>query len=93
MSRYRILPSKQGDEVIAIVNSMGGTPISELYTVYAALAEQAEQHGVKIVRRLIGHYITSLEMAGVSITLVKADEEILHFYDAPVNTPALRWGA
>ncbi|WP_128291249.1 dihydroxyacetone kinase subunit DhaK [Afifella aestuarii] len=83
---------QSGDEVIAIVNSMGATPISELYTVYAKLAEVAEKHGVKIVRKLIGHYITSLEMAGVSITLVKADEEILRLYDAPVNTPALRWG-
>ena len=83
---------QHGDEAIAIVNSMGGTPISELYTVYAKLFELAEQHGVKIVRKLIGHYITSLEMAGVSITLVKADKEILRLYDAPVNTPALRWG-
>ncbi|WP_414833051.1 dihydroxyacetone kinase subunit DhaK [Afifella sp. YEN Y35] len=83
---------QSGDEAIAIVNSMGATPISELYTVYAKLAEVAEKHGVKIVRKLIGHYITSLEMAGVSITLVKADEEILRLYDAPVNTPALRWG-
>nr|WP_255701389.1 dihydroxyacetone kinase subunit DhaK [Afifella sp. H1R] len=83
---------QSGDEAIAIVNSMGATPISELYTVYAKLAEVAEKHGLKIVRKLIGHYITSLEMAGVSITLVKADEEILRLYDAPVNTPALRWG-
>ncbi|MDQ0326331.1 dihydroxyacetone kinase-like protein [Rhodopseudomonas julia] len=83
---------QSGDEAIAIVNSMGATPISELYTVYAKLAEVAEKHGVKIVRKLVGHYITSLEMAGVSITLVKADEEILRLYDAPVNTPALRWG-
>lgn len=83
---------QSGDEVIAIVNSMGGTPISELYTIYARLAEEAGRHGVKIVRNLVGHYITSLEMAGVSITLVKADDEILRLYDAPVNTPALRWG-
>lgn len=83
---------QSGDEVIAIVNSMGGTPISELYTVYAKLAEVAGRHGVKIVRNLVGHYITSLEMAGVSITLVKTDDEILRLYDAPVNTPALRWG-
>lgn len=81
-----------GDEVIAIVNSMGGTPISELYTIYARLAEEAGRQGVKIVRNLVGHYITSLEMAGVSITLVKVDDEILRLYDAPVNTPALRRG-
>ncbi len=83
---------EDGDEAIAIVNGMGGTPVSELYTVYHKLAEVAGRHGVKIVRNLVGNYITSLEMAGVSITLVKADDEILRLYDAPVNTPALRWG-
>lgn len=83
---------QSGDEVIAIVNGMGGTPLSELYTVYAKLAEVAGRHGVKIIRTLVGNYITSLEMAGMSITLVKTDEEILRLYDAPVSTPALRWG-
>lgn len=83
---------QSGDEVIAIVNGMGGTPLSELYTVYAKLAEVAGRHGVQIVRNLVGNYITSLEMAGMSITLVKTDAEILRLYDAPVNTPALRWG-
>ncbi|WP_227269530.1 dihydroxyacetone kinase subunit DhaK [Roseobacter weihaiensis] len=83
---------QSGDQVIAIVNGMGGTPLSELYTVYAKLAEVAGRHGVKIIRNLVGNYITSLEMAGMSITLVKTDEEILRLYDAPVNTPALRWG-
>ncbi|WP_299816407.1 dihydroxyacetone kinase subunit DhaK [uncultured Roseibium sp.] len=83
---------QKGDEVIAIVNGMGGTPLSELYTVYAKLADLTARRGVKIVRNLVGNYITSLEMAGVSITLVKTDEEILRLYDAPVKTPALRWG-
>lgn len=83
---------KRGDQVIAIVNSMGGTPMSELYTVYAKLHELAEQKGVTIVRKLIGFYITSLEMQGVSITLVKTNDEILQLYDAPVTTAALRWG-
>jgi len=83
---------KSGDSVIAIVNSMGGTPVSELYTVYAKMAEICKANGIDIVRKLVGHYITSLDMAGVSITLVKADEEILRLYDRPVHTPALRWG-
>ncbi|WP_321336289.1 dihydroxyacetone kinase subunit DhaK [uncultured Cohaesibacter sp.] len=83
---------ESGDEVIAMVNGMGGTPLSELYTVYGKLAEVAERHGIKIVRNLVGNYITSLEMAGMSITLVKVDEEILRLFDAPVKTPALRWG-
>lgn len=85
-------PFAAGDEVIAFVNSMGGTPVSELYAVYRKLDEICEERGIKIVRNLIGPYITSLEMQGFSITLVKTDEEILKFWDAPVNTPALRWG-
>ena len=86
-------PLKEGDEVIAFVNSMGGTPVSELYAVYRKLNEVCEARGIKLVRNLIGPYITSLEMQGASITLVKADEEILKFWDAPVVTPGLRWGA
>lgn len=85
-------PLQSGDEVIAFVNSMGGTPVSELYAVYRKLAQICDERGIKIVRNLIGPYITSLEMQGCSITLVKADDEILKFWDAPVNTPALRWG-
>lgn len=85
-------PFAEGDEVIALVNSMGGTPLSELYAVYRKLAEICDARRIKIVRNLIGPYITSLEMQGFSITLVKTDAEILAFWDAPVKTPALRWG-
>lgn len=85
-------PFKAGDQVIAFVNSMGGTPVSELYAVYRKLTEICEGKGITIVRNLIGPYITSLEMQGASITLLKTDEEILKFWDAPVNTPGLRWG-
>jgi dihydroxyacetone kinase-like protein len=85
-------PFKPGDQIIAFVNSMGGTPVSELYAVYRKLAQVVEAKGLKIVRNLIGPYITSLEMQGCSITLLKADDEILKFWDAPVKTPALRWG-
>ena len=83
-------PFKAGDEVIAFVNSMGGTPVSELYAIYRKMAEVCEAKGIKIVRNLIGPYITSLEMQGCSITLLKTDEEILKYWDAPVNTPGLR---
>jgi len=83
-------PFQAGDQVIAFVNSMGGTPVSELYAVYRKLAEICEAKGLTIVRNLIGPYITSLEMQGCSITLLKADDEILKFWDAPVNTPGLR---
>lgn len=85
-------PFKSGDQVIAFVNSMGGTPVSELYTVYRKLTQVCADKGLTIVRNLIGPYITSLEMQGCSITLLKADDEILKFWDAPVNTAGLRWG-
>ena len=86
------LPFKKGDKVIAMVNGMGGTPLIELYIVYRKLAQICDQHGVHIARNLVGDYITSLEMAGCSITLLKADDELLHLWDAPVKTPGLRWG-
>jgi dihydroxyacetone kinase-like protein len=85
-------PFKASDQVIAFVNSMGGTPLSELYAVYRKLAQVCAARGIEIVRNLIGPYITSLEMQGCSITLLKADDEILKFWDAPVWTPALRKG-
>ncbi len=83
---------KSGDEVIAFVNSMGGTPLSELYAVYRRLYALCTKKNIKIVRNLIGPYITSLEMQGFSITLLKVNKEILKFWDAPVKTPGLRWG-
>jgi phosphoenolpyruvate---glycerone phosphotransferase subunit DhaK len=86
------VPFGDGDEVLAFVNSMGGTPLIELYIVYKELHERLSQRGIRITRNLIGPYITSLEMAGTSITLLKLDEELTRLWDAPVNTPALRWG-
>ena len=86
------LPFEKGDHVIAMVNGMGGTPQIELYIVYRKLAEVCMAHGVSIVRSLVGNYITSLEMAGCSITLLKADDDLLDLWDAPVKTPGLRWG-
>jgi dihydroxyacetone kinase-like protein len=85
-------PFRAGNRVIAFVNSMGGTPLSELYIVYRKLAQVCQARELTIVRNLIGPYITSLEMQGCSITLLKADDEILKFWDAPVKTPGLRWG-
>jgi dihydroxyacetone kinase-like protein len=85
-------PLQPGDQVIAFVNSMGGTPVSELYAIYRKLHQICQDRGITIARKLIGPYITSLEMQGCSITLLKADDEILRFWDAPVHTPGLRWG-
>ena len=86
------LPYKQGDEVLMFVNGMGGTPLIELYILYRKAHQIAEKHGLKVVRNLIGPYITSLEMAGASITLLKMDEDLVKLWDAPVKTPGLRWG-
>jgi dihydroxyacetone kinase-like protein len=86
------LPYKEGDEVLLFVNSMGGTPLIELYIVYRKAVELLEAKGIKVVRNLIGPYITSLEMAGMSITLLKMDEELKKLWDAPVKTAGMRWG-
>ncbi len=86
------LPFNQGDQVIAMVNGMGGTPLIELYIIYRKLDEICKGHGITIARRLVGNYITSLEMAGCSVTLLKADDDLIKLWDAPVKTPGLRWG-
>ena len=86
------LPFQSGDRVLAFVNGMGGTPLLELYVIYRKLAEILDGRGVQIARSLVGNYITSLEMAGCSITLLKLDDEFIRLWDAPVHTPALRWG-
>src|SRR5690349_2442335 len=82
-----------GASLLAFVNGLGGTPLIELYLVYNELAKQLGDRGLNISRNLVGDYITSLEMAGVSITLVELDDELTALWDAPVHTPALRWGA
>jgi dihydroxyacetone kinase-like protein len=81
-----------GKNVLAFVNGLGGTPTIELYLVYAELTKQLERHGLTATRNLVGNYITSLEMAGISITLLELDDELTALWDAPVHTPALRWG-
>jgi len=84
------LPFESGDKVLAFVNGMGGTPLIELYIVYRELNRFLQQRDITIERRLIGDYITSLEMAGCSITLLKLDDELTRLWDAPADTPALR---
>jgi dihydroxyacetone kinase-like protein len=87
------LPFSSGDRVLAFVNGMGGTPLIELYVVYNKVAQMCAERGLTIERNLVGSYITSLEMAGCSITLLKLDDEMTRLWDAPVRTAALRWGA
>jgi dihydroxyacetone kinase-like protein len=86
------LPYRSGDEVLLFVNGLGGTPQIELYIVYRKAVEIARRAGLKVTRNLVGSYITSLEMAGTSITLLKLDAALIKLWDAPVHTPALRWG-
>lgn len=86
------LPFTKGDPVIAFVNGLGGTPLIELYVMFNEVNKILGGHGVPIARSLVGSYITSLDMAGASITLLKVDDELLSLWDAPVNTSALRWG-
>ncbi len=83
---------KSGEQVLAMVNGMGGTPLIELYIVFDALNRILGAKNISIARSLVGNYITSLEMAGCSITLVRLDDELTKYWDAPVHTPALRWG-
>jgi dihydroxyacetone kinase-like protein len=83
----------KGSNVLAFVNGLGGTPLIELYVIYYELTKQLEARGLTATRNLIGNYITSLEMAGASITILALDDELTELWDAPVHTPALRWGA
>jgi dihydroxyacetone kinase-like protein len=86
------LDASSGSNVLAFVNGLGGTPAIELYVIYNELAKQLKERGLTATRSLVGDYITSLEMAGASITLLKLDDELTELWDAPVHTAALRWG-
>ena len=86
------LPFASGDEVLLLVNGMGGTPQIELYIVFRRAAEVLQERGITVTRSLVGNYTTSLEMAGASISVLKLDDELTALWDAPVQTPALRWG-
>jgi phosphoenolpyruvate---glycerone phosphotransferase subunit DhaK len=80
-----------GKPVIALLTGLGGTPLIELYAMFAEVSDRLNERNIKVARSLVGNYVTSLDMAGCSLTLVAADDEILDLWDAPVNTPALRW--
>lgn len=77
---------------LLFVNGFGATPAMELYVVYNAARRILAGHGINVARSLVGDYVTSLDMAGCSITVTQFDEPALAFWDAPVHTPALRWG-
>lgn len=82
----------KGAPAIVMLNGMGGTPLIELYLMYGEVAKILEAQGVTVARNLVGNYITSLEMAGCSLTVLRADDDMVKLWDAPVNTPGLRWG-
>jgi dihydroxyacetone kinase-like protein len=86
------LAPADGSSLLAFVNGLGGTPLIELYVIYNELAKQLADRGLQASRNLVGNYITSLEMAGASITLLELDDELTELWDAPVHTAALRWG-
>ena len=85
-------PLSAGDRTIVVVNGLGGTPLIELYLLFGEVAAELKELGVEISRSLVGNYVTSLDMAGMSLTVCRADDEMLRLWDAPVQTPGLRWG-
>lgn len=84
-------PQTNGNAIV-LLNGFGGTPAMELYLMYNAVRPLLEKHGVKIARNLVGSYVTSLEMAGCSLTVCMASDDMVSLWDDPVNTAALRWG-
>jgi phosphoenolpyruvate---glycerone phosphotransferase subunit DhaK len=87
------LAPQKGEELLVLVNGLGGTPLGELYLLFNSARNWLERKGFRIARSLIGNLTTSLEMAGASLTLCVVDAEIKKHWDSPVHTPALRWGA
>lgn len=85
------LALSSGEQVLLFVNGMGGTPASELYVVYRRARKLLEERGVQVTRSLVGNYVTSLEMQGASVTVLRLDDELTALWDAPVHTTALRW--
>jgi phosphoenolpyruvate---glycerone phosphotransferase subunit DhaK len=85
-------PLAPTDQTIVMVNGLGGTPLLELYLVFGEVATALSDKGITVARSLVGNYVTSLDMAGVSVTVCRADEQLLALWDAPVHTAALRWG-
>jgi dihydroxyacetone kinase-like protein len=85
------LEARAGSNVLLLVNGFGGTPALELYLMYEAAARQLEKRGLKPVRGITGSYVTSLEMAGCSITVTVLDAQVTSLWDSPVHTAALRW--
>ncbi|HLS02634.1 MAG TPA: dihydroxyacetone kinase subunit DhaK, partial [Beutenbergiaceae bacterium] len=82
----------RGDQVLLLVNGMGGTPLSELYIVYGHARKRLEEQGIDVKRTLVGNYTTALDMQGCSLTVLRLDRHLTDLWDAPVHTPGLNWG-
>ena len=86
------LAPADGAELLVFTNAMGGTPLLELYVLHGEIERELTERGLRPARRLVGPFITSLEMAGASLTVLELDDELTALWDAPVHTAALRWG-
>lgn len=86
------LPFEKGDDIIVLVNGMGGTPLSELYIVNRKVQQLMKDDGLNAVRTVVGDYVTSLEMPGCSLTFLRVQDDMLELFDAPTNTPGYRKG-
>ncbi len=84
---------KKGEDVVLLINGFGGTPMQELYILNNSVSKVLEADGIKIHRTIVGNYMTSIDMAGASITVLRVDDELKALVDYPVSTPALTWGA
>ena len=85
------LAPRPGSEAIFFINGFGGTATSELYVMYNEVHRLVAASGIKVVRSMVGSYVTSLDMVGASVTVSLVDDDALRLWDAPVHTPALRW--
>ncbi len=83
---------KKDEEVVLLINGFGGTPLQELYILNKSTTEALDKEGVKVYRTIVGNFMTSIDMAGASITVLRVDEDLKKYIDYPVNTPALTWG-
>lgn len=87
------LKLKKGEEIVLLINGFGGTPLQELYILNNSVNKALEADGIKIHRTIVGNFMTSIDMAGGSITVLRVDDDLKKYIDYPVNTPALTWGA
>ena len=87
------LKLKKGEEVVLLINGFGGSPLQELYILNNSVTKALDADGIKIHRTIVGNYMTSIDMAGASITVLRVDDELKKLVDYPVSTPALTWGA